>query len=386
MESAMRRSLSHFEEATHHCTCAQPDIEKPFDVYCDASGTGIGGVLMQDGRAIAYASRQLWRHEEHYLTHDLELLAVVHTLKVLRHYLLGSLVHIYTDYKSLKYLFTQPDLNMRQWRWLELIKDYELEVHYHPSKANVVADALSRKHWCNHITVQFPSTCCDPKEPSLWVVPHGRLNNIALILTIKEDIIAAQRMDIGMGYLRQRMESGEAQCFRQDADGVLWFKDRLVVSKDLELRRKIMDEAHCSRYSIHLGTNKMYQDLKKNFWWTRMKREIARYVSLWDTCQRIIADHLRPTGNLQPLSIPEWKRENICMDFIVGLPRTSHEYNSIWVIMDRLTKSAHFIPIATTYRVRQYAELYISHIVRYHGILKTIISDRGSIFVACFWD
>jgi hypothetical protein len=93
---------------------AQPDIEKPFDVYCDASGTGIGGVLMQDGRAIAYASRQLRRHEEHYLTHDLELLAVVHTLKVLRHYLLGSLVHIYTDYKSFKYLFTQPDLNMRQ--------------------------------------------------------------------------------------------------------------------------------------------------------------------------------------------------------------------------------------------------------------------------------
>jgi hypothetical protein len=93
---------------------AQPDIEKPFDVYCDASGTRIGGVLMQDGRAIVYALRQLQRHEEHYPTHDLELLAVVHTLKVWRHYLLGNLVHIYTDHKSLKYLFTQPDLNMRQ--------------------------------------------------------------------------------------------------------------------------------------------------------------------------------------------------------------------------------------------------------------------------------
>jgi hypothetical protein len=125
---------------------AQPDIEKLFDVYYDASGTGIGGVLMQDGRAIAYALRQLRRHEEHYPTHDLELLAVVHALKDWRHYLLGNLVHIYTDHKSLKYLFTQPDLNMRQRRWLELIKDYELEVHYHPGKANVVADALSRKH------------------------------------------------------------------------------------------------------------------------------------------------------------------------------------------------------------------------------------------------
>jgi hypothetical protein len=102
---------------------AQPDIEKSFDVYCDASSTGIGGVLMQDGHAISYASRQFWCHEEHYPTHDLELLAVVHTLNVWRHYLLGNLVHIYTDRKSLKYLFTQPDLNMRQWRWLELIKD-----------------------------------------------------------------------------------------------------------------------------------------------------------------------------------------------------------------------------------------------------------------------
>jgi hypothetical protein len=159
-----------------------------------------------------------------------------------------------------------------------------------------------------------------------------------------------------------------------------------MVLKDFELRRKIMDEAHCSRYSIHPGTNKMYQDLKKNFWWTRMKREIARYVSECDTCRRIKADHLRPAGNLQPLSIPEWKWENICMDFIVGLPRTSRGYNSIWVIVDRLTKSAHFIPVATTYRVGQYAELYISHVVRYHDIPKTIISDRRSIFVAHFWE
>jgi hypothetical protein len=200
---------------------AQPDIEKPFDVYCDASSTGIGGVLMQDGPAIAYASRQLQRHEEYYPTHDLELLAVVHILKVWRHYLLGNLVHIYTDHKSLKYLFTQPDLNMRQRRWLELIKNYELKVYYHPGKANVVVDDLSRKHRCNYITVQPHPSCCDPKEPSLRVVLHDRLNNIALIPTIKEDIIASQRTDVGMGHLRQRMKSEEAQCFRQDADRVL---------------------------------------------------------------------------------------------------------------------------------------------------------------------
>jgi hypothetical protein len=122
---------------------AQPDVDKGFDVYCDASRMGLGCVLMQEGRVVAYASRQLKRHEENYLTHDLELAAVVHALKIWRHYLLGNLCHIYTDHKSLKYIFTQADLNMRQRRWLELIKDYELEVHYHPGKANVVTDALS---------------------------------------------------------------------------------------------------------------------------------------------------------------------------------------------------------------------------------------------------
>jgi hypothetical protein len=147
-----------------------------------------------------------------------------------------------------------------------------------------------------------------------------------------------------------------------------------------------MDEAHCSRYSIHSGTNKMYQDLKKNFWWTRMKREIVKYVSECDTYWRIKDDHLRPIGNLQPLSILEWKWENICMDFIVCLPYTSHGYNLIWVIVDHLTKSAHFIPVVMTYKVGQYAELYISHIVRYHDIPKIIISDRWSIFVAHFWE
>jgi hypothetical protein len=122
-------------------------------------------------------------------------------------------MHIYTDHKSLKYLFTQLELNMRQRRWLELIRDYELEAHYHPRKANVVADALSHKHRCNHLAVLPHSSCCDSEEPSLRVVPHGRLNNIALIPTIKEDVITVQRTDIGMSHIRQRLELKEAQCF-----------------------------------------------------------------------------------------------------------------------------------------------------------------------------
>jgi ribonuclease HI len=116
-----------------------PDLTKSFSIYCDASRQGLGCVLMQEGRVVAYASKQLRKHELNYSTHDLELAAMIHALKILRHYLIGHKCEIYTDHKSLKYKFTQLDLNLRHHRWLELIKDYDLEIHYHPGKANIVA-------------------------------------------------------------------------------------------------------------------------------------------------------------------------------------------------------------------------------------------------------
>ncbi|WVZ98384.1 hypothetical protein U9M48_043839 [Paspalum notatum var. saurae] len=165
---------------------AQPDITKPFDVYCDASGSGLGCVLMQEGRVIAYASCQLRKHEVNYPTHDLELLAVVYTLKKWRHYLLGNTCHIYTDHKSLKYIFTQPELNMRQRRWLELIKDYDLEVHYHPGKANVVADALSRKAHCNFIEAR-PTV----RVLSFSAYHHQTSSQVERVNQILEDMLRA---------------------------------------------------------------------------------------------------------------------------------------------------------------------------------------------------
>jgi hypothetical protein len=161
---------------------AEPDTEKPFDVYCDASGSGLGCVLMQEGRVIAYASRQVRRHEEHYPTHDLELAAVVHALKIWRHYLLGNICHLYTDHKSLKYIFTQSELNMRQRRWLELIKDYDLEIHYHPGKANVVSDALSHKASCRCLTVRTPdiTICQEMERLNLGMIQHGTLTQLKL--------------------------------------------------------------------------------------------------------------------------------------------------------------------------------------------------------------
>ena len=141
---------------------------------------------------------------------------------------------------------------------------------------------------------------------NLTIVPEGTLANITLTPTLWDQIVAAQKIDIDMEKIRHRLAGNDpkAACFRQDNKGVLWFKNRLVVPKNLELRKQIFDETHLSRYSIHPGRNKMYQDLRQCFWWTRMKWEIAKYVSECDTCRKIKASHLRSAGPLQPLSIP----------------------------------------------------------------------------------
>nr|CAB3503748.1 unnamed protein product [Digitaria exilis] len=386
------------EEAFHtlrkHLTSAlvlaQPDSTKPYDVYCDASGTGLGCVLMQEIRVIAYASRPLRPHEQNYPTHDLELAAVIHALKIWRHYLIGVPCNIYTDHKSLKYVFTQAHLNMRQRRWLGLAKDYDLIVHYHPGKANGVADALSRKaHFhCLSMKSYADTLCHEMAKLNLETVPHGYFKLISVEPTMHDQSVVAQLNDASIKILKRKLAKGKAKykCFRLDGQGVMWFGHRIVVPKNVELRRKIMDEAHLFKFSIHPGSTKMYQDLKQNFWLTRMKREIAKYVSECDTCQRVKASHLKVAGTLQPLPIPSWMWEDISMDFIVGLPRTPKGHNSIWVIVDRLTKTTHFIPVNTTYTAMKYAEIYLEQIVCLHGVPKTIISDHGTQFVAHFWE
>jgi hypothetical protein len=190
-----------FHTLRKHLTSApvlvQPDNSKPFEVFCDASGMGLGCVLMQDGRVIAYASWALRPDEINYPTHDLEFAAVVHALKIWRHYLMGNRCNIFTGHKSLKYIFTQSELNMRQRRWLELIKDYDLEVHYHPGKANVVADALSHKAHCNRLELEPVSDplCEEMRRLNLEVVPQGSLYALTAESNLYDRIVTAQRND-----------------------------------------------------------------------------------------------------------------------------------------------------------------------------------------------
>jgi hypothetical protein len=201
----------------------QPDNSKPFEVFCDASGTGLGCVLIQEGHVIAYASRALRPHEVNYPTHDLKLAAVVYALKIWRHYLMGNHCNIFTDHKSLKYIFTQLDLNMRQRRWLELIKDYDLEGHYHPRKANVVADALSRKVHCNHLELEPVSDHYVKRKLNLEVVEQGNLYALAAESNLYDRIVTAQRNDEDIQSIKQKLAEGDPKytCFQKDHKDVI---------------------------------------------------------------------------------------------------------------------------------------------------------------------
>jgi hypothetical protein len=248
---------------------------------------------MQDGHVVAYASRQLRKHEAHYLTHDLELAVVIHALKIWRHYLMGKRCEIYTDHMSLKYIFTQSNLNLRQRRWLELIKDYDLRINYHPGKANVLADALSQRSHVSQLVVDSMlfELCEEFDKLNLRIVANTKAIEMEVGSSLLQEIQRGQLEAEKVEEIKHNIREEKSPGFSEDDEGVLWYKGRICVPNVKELKDKILCEAHEFAYSIHLRGNKMYHDLKVTYWWYGMKRDVAEYVALCDTCQRVKVEH-----------------------------------------------------------------------------------------------
>ncbi|GKA04294.1 putative nucleotidyltransferase, ribonuclease H [Tanacetum coccineum] len=290
-------------------------------------------VLMQKEKVIAYASRQLKIHEKNYTTHDLELGAVVFALKMWRHYLYGTKCVVFTDHKSLQHILDQKELNMRQRRWLELLSDYDCELRYHPGKANVVADALSRKSRPKPLRVRA------------LVMTIG-LNLPARILNAQVE--ARKEENYGTEDLHGMIKNLEPR-----ADGTLCLKNRSWIPCFGDLRALIMHESHKSNKCM--------------------------------TCAKVKAEYQKPSGLLVQPIIPVWKWENITMDFVTKLPKTTSGQDTIWVIVDRLTKSAHFLPMKETDTMEKLTRQYLKEVVSRHGVPVSIISDRDSKFTSHFW-
>ncbi|XP_071921808.1 uncharacterized protein [Coffea arabica] len=311
---------------------------------------------------------------------------VIFALKKWRHYLYGVTFEVFTDHKSLKYLFSQKVLNLRQRRWVEFLEDYDCSINYHPGKANVVADALSRKAQVAGLMVKEWDML---EEVSSWNPRLGRLKvlfgNLSLKSPLLERVKEAQKTDPTIQKNVEKVQKGETLDFKLGSEGVLRFRDRIVVPANEEIRNEILEESHRSRYTIHPGVTKMYHDMKGLYWWEGLKKDVAEFVQKCLICQQVKAEHQKPSGLLQPLEIPEWKWDHITMDFVTGLPKRQKGFDAIWVIVDRLTKSAHFLPVSMSFPLEKLVKLYTEEIMRLHGIPVSIVSDRDPRFISRFW-
>jgi hypothetical protein len=212
---------------------------------------------------------------------------MVHALKIWRHYLVEKRCELYMDHKSLKYIFTQANLNLRQRRWLELIKNYDLGINYHRRKANVVADALShRSHVSQLVVDSMPFELCEEFDKiNLRIAANSEAMEMEVGSNLLQEIQKGQVEDKKIQVIKRNIKEEKSPSFSEDEEAVLWYKGRICGPNVKELKNKILCEAHESAYSIHLGGNKMYHDLKATYWWYGMKRDVAEYVALCNTCQ-----------------------------------------------------------------------------------------------------
>ena len=334
-----------------------PDFTKTFEIECDASGIGIGGVLMQNGRPVAYHSEKLDGARLNYPIYDKELYALVRVLQVWQHYLWPKEFVIHSDHESLKFLKCQTNLNKRHAKWVEFIESFPYVIKYKKGKENVVADALSRK---------------------MSLLTRLEINVLGL-----EEIKPLYKDDphFGFPFAKCSIAKGFEDFYLHQ--GFLFKGNKLCIPKS-SLRLLLLQEAHGGGLMGHFGRDKTYAMLSTHYHWPKMKRDVERLVLRCTTCLQAKSTS-NSHGLYMPLPIPYAPWSDISMDFVLGLPRSKHGHDSIFVVVDRFSKMAHFIPCSKTNDASHVANLFFRDIVRLHGIPKTIVSDRDVKFVSYLW-
>lgn len=355
--SAAQTSFERLKESLCEApVLALPNFTRIFEVECDASGVGIGGVLMQEGRPIAFFSEKLNGAKLNYSTYDKEFLAIVRALETWSHYLLPREFILHTDHEALKYINGQHKLNRRHAKWIEFLQAFTFVLKHKPGSQNVVADALSRKL-------------------ILLSAMETKLIGFEYLKDLYKD-------DGDFGELYTQCTTHAVDRFHQ-VNGFLFRDSKLCIPRS-STQELLIREVHGGGIAGHFGVDKTLSMLQEHFYWPRMEKQVRNLISRCAACQQA-KSRVQPQGLYTPLPIPERPWEHVSMDFVLGLPRTQRRKDSIMVVVDRFSKMAHFIPCHKTDDATNVADLYFREVMRLHGVPKTIVSDRDVKFLSYFW-
>jgi len=397
----------------------QPDPSLPYRITTDASDYAVGGVLSQitahGDQPIAFESRKLNSAERGYPTHDKEMAAVVHCLRTWRCYIEGVQTTVVTDHHSLIYFMNQPKLSRRQVRWMELMQEYgsDLKFQFLNGRANIAADALSRRPDLElaNLTISIdPSWFIELKAGYLLDAECLKILRAAGSLSNPRPVEesanpqhnAGNSAAATAGSTRTAGTASGASTARVPAtvppaallnfrvrDGVIFVAnddaERLYIPDVAALQLQLLREHHDSKLSGHLGMDKTYALLARNYYWPNMRDTVRDYIRSCPACQGNKPTNQKPAGLMQPLPIPDYNWQQVSMDLITQLPKTASGHDAIVTVVDRLSKMTHFIPATTDINAPKLAQLFIDHVVRLHGMPTMIVSDRDPRFTSTFW-